>query len=74
MLEPFSTQEPIRITAAGITVTLDPDTLVCRIDTPARSWQQDPAFAPHILLKNGSRLFFSLSVTAIMTAASAPAF
>ncbi len=59
MLEPFSTQEPIRITAAGITVTLDPDTLVCRIDTPARSWQQDPAFAPHILLKNGSRLFFS---------------
>ena len=63
MFEPFPPHEPIRITAAGITVTLDPATLLCQIDTPARTWRQDAACAPYIRLTDGGALLFSQAST-----------
>ena len=59
MFEPFPANDPIQITAAGLTVTLDPLSLLYRIDTPERSWQQAAAYAPQIRLKEGGTLLFS---------------
>lgn len=59
MFEPFHPQEHLQITAAGLSVTLDPLSLLYRIDTPGYTWRQSPVHAPQILLKDGASLPFS---------------